>query len=177
MKEMWERILMVKWWFLFRPNDTNCACLVMLKVGVYLWQVGYTSRVLARLQKLSPQSNSLARTKLVPGTPTILESFMQNKANQTKEPTQDRNQTTQPIHLTHPNQPNHQPTWTFITMCMAASNILIVTSHCFYTGYFQGTLANLAVEAVNGSFPMVVETAFWFTRNFPAKVPELYNRW
>ena len=35
---------------------------------------------------------------------------MQNKANQTKEPTQDRNQTTQPIHLTHPNNPTtNQP--------------------------------------------------------------------
>lgn len=82
----------------------------MLKVGVYLWQVGYTSRVRARLQKLSPQSNSLARTKLVPGTPTILETFTENKANQTKEPTQDRNQTTQPIHLTHPTNPTtNQP--------------------------------------------------------------------
>lgn len=53
----------------------------MLKVGVYLWQVGCRA--------------------------------------------QDRNQTIQPIHLTHPNQHSHQPTWTFITTCMAVFNILI----------------------------------------------------
>lgn len=150
---------------------------------ISLLQVGY--RVPARLQKLSPQSNSLdmflelddfsnapcCRRVIQLSTryadnPQNLDA-KQSQPNQRTNSRQEPNHTTNPFNPPNPpNQPNHQPTWTFIPYAW----LYLVYWFPRYVGKPGGGGGEWFIR--HGC-----ETAFWFPRKFPAKVPELYNCW